>query len=275
MSKGGPDPTSMLAMATRLAKEAAEISLARIEQATASRKFDKSIVTTTDHEIQSLIERAIADAYPDHAICGEETAPSSDARVAPEDARFCWVIDPLDGTRNYVAKLPCFATSIAVLDEGIPIVGVIHEHNTRQLYSATSGDGATLNGRAIRVSDLGGESDHLLGAPSSKDEMALRVGRAWHATRGYVCRNFGSTAFEMGLIASGAMSGMLGRRVKIWDIAAGGLLIQEAGGFFTSPHGEPLTPFPMDADPQQSIPFLAASAMMHEKLLDSIRVAMA
>ncbi len=274
MSRGGADPTSILSLATRLAQEASEISLARIEQATASRKFDKSIVTTTDNEIQSLIVAAIGEAYPDHAIYGEETAPTADARVAPSGTRYCWVIDPLDGTRNYVAKLPCFATSIAVLDEGIPIVGVIYEHYTRQLFSSTAGGGATLNGHAIRVNDLGGESDHLLGAPSSKDEMALRVSRAWHGTRGYVCRNLGSTAFEMGLIASGAMSGMLGRRVKIWDIAAGALLIQEAGGLFTSPRGEPLIPFRMDADPQQSIPFLAATEKMHETLVESVRLAM-
>lgn len=275
MSGGGPDRTSMLALAKRLAEKAAEISLVRIGQATASRKFDKSIVTTTDHEIQSLIVRAIGSAYPDHAICGEETEPSAGARVAPERTRYCWVIDPLDGTRNYVARLPCFATSIAVLDKGAPIVGVIYEHNTRQLFSATVEGGAFLNGDAIHVNNLGDDSDHLLGLASSKDEMALRVGRAWHGTRGYVCRNFGSTAFEMGLIASGAMTGMLGRRVKIWDVAAGALLIQEAGGVFTDPNGEPLTPFSMDADPQQNIPFLAASRRMHEILLDSIRIAMA
>jgi myo-inositol-1(or 4)-monophosphatase len=261
----------MLALAARLAREAAEISLARIEQATASRKYDKSIVTTTDYEIQSLIVRTIGGAYPDHAICGEETAPTAEARVAPSGIRFCWVIDPLDGTRNYVAKLPCFATSIAVLDDGVPIVGVVYEHNTRQLFAAIAGAGATLNGRVIRVNELGAESDHLLGLPSSKDEMALRVGRVWHATRGYICRNLGSTAFEMGLIARGAITGMLGRRVKIWDIAAGALIIGEAGGVFTSPAGEPLIPFRMDADPQQSIPFLAASTRMHGVLLESIR----
>jgi|CXWL01.1.fsa_nt_gi myo-inositol-1(or 4)-monophosphatase len=265
----------MLSLAERLAREAADISLSRIESAASSQKFDKSVVTTTDHEIQSLIVRAIGEAFPDHAICGEETAPTPGARVAPEGARFCWVIDPLDGTRNYVARVPCFATSIAVLDHGVPVVGVVYEHNTRQLFSATLGGGATLNGSEIRASDLGSESEHMLGVPTSKDEMAIRVAGAWHAIRGYVCRNLGSTAFEMGLIACGGMSGMLGRRVKIWDIAAGALLIREAGGVFTDPAGAPLLPFRTDADPQQDIPFLAAGARMHENLLRSIRVAMA
>ncbi len=264
----------MLRLAEQLARQAADLSLSRIEQAAASRKFDKSIVTTTDHEIQTLIVRAIGQTYSDHAICGEETTPTPDARVSPNESRYCWVIDPLDGTRNYVAKLPCFATSIAVLDRGVPVIGVVYEHNTRQLFAATQGCGATLNGSRIRVNDFGAESEHLLGVPSSKDEMANRVAGAWQVTRGYVCRNLGSTAFEMGLIAGGSMSGMLGRRVKIWDIAAGALLISEAGGLFSDPFGKPLIPFHMEDDPQQSIPFLAASASMHSVLVESIRAAM-
>ena len=185
------------------------------------------------------------------------------------------MIDPLDGTRNYVARLPCFSTSIAVLDEGVPVVGVVYEHNTLQMFTATRGGGASLNGSKIHVNELGAEDEHLVGVPSSKDGMAIRVAGAWHATHGFICRNLGSTAFELGLIACGAMSGMLGRRVKIWDIAAGALLISEAGGHFTDPFGKPLLPFRMDADPQQSIPFLAATASMHRILVESIHAAMA
>ncbi len=265
----------MLSLAVEVARRAGEISLAKIQHATPSQKFDKSIVTTTDHEIQSMIVIAIHDAYPDHATCGEESASTPNARVAPERARYCWVFDPLDGTRNYVAKLPCFSTAIAVLDRGQPVVAVVYEHNTRQLFSAVLGGGATLHGRPIRVNELDSNSEHMLGITSSKDDMANRVAKAWHAAPGYICRNLGSTAFEMGLIACGAMSGMLGRRVKIWDIAAGALLIREAGGCVTDPLGAPLLPFRMDADPQQNIPFLAASEKMHGTLVKSIVQAMA
>lgn len=271
---GDADLAEMLSLAGELAQRAGELALARIEQAQASRKHDKSVVTTTDHEIQSMIVQAVGDAYPDHAVCGEETACSVSQKVAAEGARHCWVIDPLDGTRNYVARLPCFATSIAVLDRGEPVVGVIYEHNTRSLFTATRGYGARLNDSIIRVNERGEDSDHLLGTASSKDEMAVRVAAAWHARRGFICRNFGSTAFEMGLVASGAMTGMLGRRAKIWDVAAGALLIREAGGVFTNPYGAELLPFRMDADPQQAIPFLASSAAMHSVLLETIRQAM-
>ena len=265
------DHGQLLGLAGEVARRAGEISLGRMESARPSRKHDRSLVTTTDHEIQAMIAGAINDAYPLHAICGEETEPAPRARVAPEDTKYCWVIDPLDGTRNYVAGLPCFATAIAVLDEGVPVVGVIYEHNSRQLFSAVRGQGATRNGKSIQVNRLGADSDHLLGVPSSKNELARRAAARWHATRGYICRNLGSTAFEMGLIAAGAMSGMLGCRVKIWDIAAGTLLVQEAGGVVTDPHGQPVTPFRMDADPQQDVPVLAASASMHGVLLASLR----
>jgi len=268
------ETASMLTLAVRLARKAADISLSRIDSAKPSYKLDESVVTTTDHEIQAMIVRAIRDYFPEHAICAEETAPGPGACIAPPGARFCWVIDPLDGTRNYVAGVPCFATSIAVVDEGIPVVGVIFEHNTNQMFTAMCGGTARSNDRDIHVHERGLGGDHLLGTPSSKDELALRVSRAWHATPGFVCRNLGSTAFEMGLIGSGAMSGMLGCRTKIWDIAAGALIIAQAGGSITDPQGAPLLPFRMNADPQQNIPFLAASAAMHPVLLDSIRESM-
>ena len=265
---------SMLELAVRLATHAAEISLSRIEEAKVSRKFDNSVVTTTDNEIQAMIVEAIADKFPSHAVCGEETAPTAGACIAPPEARYCWVIDPLDGTRNYVARLPCFATSIGALDRGVPVVGVVYEHNTRQLFTATLGGGAHLNDRQVFVNQLPPESKHLVGIPSTKDDMALKVSAAWHATPGLVCRNFGSTALEMGLVASGSLSGLLGRQVKIWDIAAGTLLISEAGGIITDPLGNSILPFRMDADPQRSVPILAASKSVHGWLLESIRTAM-
>lgn len=261
-------------LAEQWSRNAAEISLKRIGNSAPSRKSDSSVVTATDHAIQDFITREIGRMFPDHAICAEESDPGSHSRVAPEENRYCWVLDPLDGTRNYVARVPCFSTSIALLDRGVPIMGVIHEHNTGMLFSATLGGGAFVNGTPARVSELDEHSEHLLGVPSTKDDMAIRVSAHWHATPSFVCRNLGSTAFEMGLIACGAMSGMLGRRVKIWDIAAGAILIMEAGGVVSDPSGKPLIPFPIDADPLRNIPMLAATSRMHDALLESIRTAL-
>lgn len=264
------NPSQWLHLAEHLARRAGEIALSRIDSAEISRKHDRSLVTTTDREIQIMITGALHESFPDHAVCGEETEPASRPCVAPTGTRYCWVIDPLDGTRNYVARLPCFATSIALLDGGVPVVGIIREHNTQQMFSAIRGQGATRNGRCIHVSNDGPGGDHLLGVPTSKDELALRAAELWHGMRGFVCRNLGSTAFELGLVAAGAMSGMLGCRVKIWDIAAGALIIEEAGGVVTDPNGRTIVPFRMDADPQVDIPTLAASRAMHATLLNSI-----
>lgn len=264
------NPSQWLLLAEDVARLAGEIAVSRIDIAESSRKHDRSLVTTTDREIQTMITRALHESFPDHAVCGEETEPASRPCVAPAGTRYCWVVDPLDGTRNYVARLPCFATSIALLDGGVPVVGVIREHNTQQTFSAIRGQGATRNGRRIHVSHDGPGGDHLLGVPTSKDELAVRAAQAWHGASGFVCRNLGSTAFEMGLVATGAMSGMLGCRVKIWDIAAGALIVEEAGGVVTDPNGRAVVPFRMDADPQQDLPTLAASRAMHATLLNSI-----
>lgn len=271
--------SSALGQARRLAEEwalaAGTIALANFGRTRSTRKADASVVTETDHQIQSMILGEARRSFPDHSFCGEEGEHHRDSKIAAEGAQYCWVIDPLDGTRNYVAQVPCFATSIALLDCGRPVVGVIREHNTGRLFSAEHGGGAYLDGESIRVNQLGEGDEHLVGVPSSKDELAVRVGHRWHGTPGLVCRNMGSTAFEMGLIASGAMSAMLCRRVKIWDIAAGVVLIREAGGVITDPLGKEVLPFRMDADPQDNIPILAASVRMHGVLLDSIRTAMA
>lgn len=126
----------MKMLAERLAGEAAELSLARIGRINAKRKADNSLVTETDYAIQERITSAIIQQFPDHAILAEEHIPGAGTGVTTTEARFTWVIDPLDGTRNYVSRLPCFATSIAVLDRGTPVVGVIVEHNLRRCYAA-------------------------------------------------------------------------------------------------------------------------------------------
>ncbi|MFQ5414908.1 MAG: inositol monophosphatase family protein, partial [Phycisphaerae bacterium] len=141
----------MLDLASGLAREAVAVSLGRLDDATAERKADNSLVTETDHAIQALILDAVAGAYPDHAVLAEETLVSPEHHADRGTARYCWVVDPLDGTRNYAAKFPCCSTSIAVLDGGVPVVGVVVEHHTGRLYAGACGRGVTLDGRAVRV----------------------------------------------------------------------------------------------------------------------------
>jgi myo-inositol-1(or 4)-monophosphatase len=266
----------MLDLAKRLAHEATAIAQARfgrIHPSQVTRKPDDSVVTETDHAIQAHLLKAVGEAYPEHAICAEEAFEPTDVSADPATARYCWVMDPLDGTRNYTSGFPCFATSIAVLDQGRPVVAVVLEHNLQLLYAAAAGQGATLNGRPIHTVEAPVDGDMLVGIPSTKDRLTVSVLRSWTATPGLICRNTGSTAFHLGMVASGALAAAFCRRAKIWDVAAGVLLVTEAGGRATDPFGDECVPFKLDADPDADVPSLAAAPRTHERLLESIRAA--
>ena len=263
---------SVLVLAKRLAREAAAMTTPRLRvgQAPATRKADNSPVTEVDRAIETHLLQAIAEAYPDHAVCAEESADQPDRDHI--ESRYCWVIDPLDGTRNFVAGLPCFSTSIALLDRGQPLVGVVMEHNLQAMFAAAAGQGATLNDQPLHVweGDGGPETDLLIGIPSSKDHPTVTILQNWTATRGMICRNLGSTALHLGLVAAGMLGAAFCRRCKLWDIAAGALLVTEAGGQITDPTGRPCTPFDLDRNPTEDIPFLAAAPHTHQRLRKSI-----
>lgn len=259
----------MLGLATDLSRQATALVLAQVGKTKVTRKADSSVVTETDHAIEARVLAAIAKEYPGHAVCAEETASHTDGNRA--EARYCWVIDPLDGTRNYASGLPCFCTSIAVLDRGWPIIAVVLEHNLGHLYSATKGGGAMLNDAPIHAPEVEQEEDTLVGIPSSKDQLTVSVLQCWTATPGLVCRNFGTTALHLGLVASGALRAAFCKRCKIWDSAAGALLVTEAGGRITDPFGRPYLPFDLRADPSTDLPYLAATPNTHRRLLESIR----
>lgn len=263
--------TEMLNLAKELASEAASVSLAQFGKAVAQRKADDSVVTETDYAIQAQIVERIGEAYPDHAILAEETPRQACACGNPANARYVWVVDPLDATRNYASGLACFATSIAVLDHAAPVVGVVYEHNLRHLYTAVAGSGAFMNGRAIHVAEPPTSHDHLIGIPSSKDVLTVRVLRSWVATKGLILRNLGAATLHLAMVASGALEAAYGKQTKIWDVAAGLLLIREAGGRITDPFGVDLLPFDLTADPNDDLPFLAGGPTMYDRLLQLIR----
>ena len=265
----------MLGVASQTAKDAATISLARRGHARVSRKADSSVVTDVDFAIQEMILAAICETFPDHAVLAEETIEHADRHADPASAQFCWVVDPLDGTRNYASGIPCFSTSIAVLDRGVPIVGVVHEHNTADSYTATAGGGTLLNGQAVKTLEAAPGQDVLIGIPSGKDELTRAVVNHWTAEPNIVMRNLGSTAVQLAMVAAGILHAGFGKRTKIWDEAAGYVLITEAGGTMTDPFGEALSPYDMQADPQRDIPFLAAAKRTHTDLICSIKEAMA
>lgn len=256
----------MLGLGVELAEEAAATAMRMMGLPGVQRKPDDSVVTQADHAIQARIISRIRERYPDHAIIAEESREGG-ASPSPTAARFTWVVDPLDGTRNYAVGFPCHATSIAVLDRGEPVVGVIHEHNLVRTYAAIRGRGATVDRRPLRRAEGVVEHDHLIGISSTKDAFTVGVLRALVPIQGLILRNLGSAAMHLALTASGGLSAAFGVKAKIWDLAAGAVIVAETGGRLTGVDGVPMTAFDLAADPDRDLPFVAGSPTMHARLL--------
>ncbi len=261
----------MVELAVELAKSISSKVKAGMGKTAASRKADASAVTQIDHDAQAHILGNIARCFPDHAVIAEETIATPGAHPHVHDARFTWVVDPIDGTRNLVVGFPCVATSIGILDQGLPVAAVVVEHNLGEVYTAIRNQGATLDGQPINVCDFTANKDYLVGAPSTKDPRTGAVLKEWIETKHLILRNLGSSAYHLAQVAAGRLSASFAKRCKIWDIAAGQLLITEAGGLITSPTGKALIPFDLDMDTEDDVPFLAATPDLHEPLLKTTR----
>jgi len=266
-------PAALLDFTRSLARLAIPLAQRPVDRASMARKADSSTVTSTDREIQQALVQRIRESYPNHAIIAEEEQEEgSDNLAAPSrtEARFCWVLDPLDGTRNYAAGIPCYSISLAVLDRGNPVAAIIAEPNVNHLYAAAHPSGGTLNEAPLRARDPDPNYAALVGFTSNRDSKSVAVFTQWIRARGIVLRNFGSTALQLALVASGALNASFSRKCKIWDIAAGALLVRQAGGVLSTADGQPLLPFDLSLDPDVNLPILAAAPQTHRRLLDMI-----
>ncbi len=262
---GESELSGLLGFARSLIAEAADLLPPRHTGGVRA-KYDESVVTDADLALERMIARRLRATYADHALVGEESHCEPGVGPAPSDARWCWVVDPLDGTRNYVAGLPCYATSIAVLDRGEPVVGVIYEHNTRESFWAVLGGGVFRNGRAVHVRTEPVHGESLVAFPSSKDRVSTFVATRWTTRPGLVCRNLGSTAYHLALLAAGALDAVFACRCKIWDIAAGALMVREGGGVISGLTGESRFPWRQQDQPSVNLPILASGPALHADL---------
>jgi len=194
-------------------------------------------VTETDLQSQETIITLIRQAFPDHGFLAEEGKVGAGS---PRPHR--WIIDPLDGTVNFAHGFPMFCVSIAFEAEGVLKYGVIHDPLRDELFEAVQGQGATLNGRPIRVSTTDRLDRALLATGFPYDirerlpETLARLGRMLGVARGV--RRAGSAALDMAYVACGRFDGFWEENLKPWDTAAGCLLIEEAGGRITTFSGE-------------------------------------
>jgi myo-inositol-1(or 4)-monophosphatase len=220
----------MLNIAVRAARNAGNIiirNLERVEQLSVHAKDRNDFVSEVDQQAEQEIIGTILKAYPNHGILAEE----SGSRAGDE---YQWIIDPLDGTTNYLHGFPHFAVSIALRHRGRLEQAVIYDPIQQELFTATRGSGAQLNNRRIRVSSRHKLDGALLGTgfpfrSQQHLDTYLDMFRALFPKTAGI-RRAGSAALDLAYIASGRLDGFWEIGLKEWDMAAGVLLIQEAGG---------------------------------------------
>lgn len=186
------------------------------------------VVTEADRISESYLLERISVHFPDHSVIGEESGSHT------KTGDFCWVIDPLDGTNNFSQGLPLFCVSIGVRYKGTTVVGVVYVPYLRELYSAVKGGGARLNGRLVRVGNKKTYDRSVLatGFPYDKDinpdNNVDAVARILPRVRGI--RRFGSAAYDLCSVAAGYLDGYWELALHEWDVCAGTLIVEEAGG---------------------------------------------
>ncbi len=188
-----------------------------------------------DRRSQALIEFLLLEKYPDHAILGEEGVRGA------QDSEYQWIIDPIDGTVNYFYGIAHFAVSIALRRAGKIIVGVIYDPMRDELWAAEeSSPVATLNGRPIQVSQRSVMSDAILSVGVAKSIVSINDGlplfeRMVRSAK--KCRMMGSASLDIAYVSCGRLDAYIESQISIWDIAAGLLLVEKAGGIVNlAPH---------------------------------------
>jgi myo-inositol-1(or 4)-monophosphatase len=255
------DISCFLEEARAAAREAGRIQLDSYGMAIeVTHKGVINLVTEVDHRCEEAIVAHLGSAFPDHAILAEE------GRLAHADSGFRWIVDPLDGTTNYAHGYPRFCVSIALEHEGRVLIGVVLDPVLDEEFSAVRGGGATLNGRPIHVSACGDILEALLSTGFAYDirdnpDNNLDYFAAFIMTAQAVRRD-GSAALDLCYTAMGRFDGFWELQLKPWDVAAGGLIVREAGGRVTDFEGR-------DSEAEGSR-IVASNGLLHGALLEVI-----
>lgn len=222
----------ILNIAIRAARKAGDLVVRyvdRVDTLTVKAKERNDFVSEVDRQAEDEIVQIIRAAYPEHSIVGEETGTR-----AGRDADWTWVIDPLDGTTNFLHGFPQFSVSIAVKHRGRVEHGVIFDPLRNELFTAARGGGAQLNNKRLRVTQLKSLEGALIGTgfpfrENQNLDLYMKMFAAVAAKTAGI-RRAGSAALDLAYVAAGRMDGFWEMGLKEWDMAAGLLMVQEAGG---------------------------------------------
>jgi myo-inositol-1(or 4)-monophosphatase len=253
----------MLNFAIQTARDAGQLLLEKFgRKINISLKGDINLVTEADLASESLIIERIRSYYPKHSILAEESGNA----VTDGNSTWKWIIDPLDGTTNFAHGYPCFCVTLALEHEGKIVIGVTFDPTRNELFAAEKGQGAILNNKPIRVSTTENLSDALLvtGFPynfKQKENFARHLTEFLLQSRGV--RRDGSAAIDLAYVACGRFDGFWEEGLNPWDVAAGVLLIEEAGGCVTYYDGTPYSIY--------QPPICASNGLIHNEMLAVLR----
>lgn len=248
-----------LRVAVEAAQAAGKLLLEKIDSvAWVEHKGAINLVTEMDVKSEELIKKEIRNAFPDHQIMAEESD------MPDRKADFRWIIDPLDGTTNYAHGFPLFCVSIALEIRGAVEVGVVYDPTRDDLFTATRGGGAFLNSRKISVSQTPSLNESLLatGFPYDLRESEANNFDHWNTMlpRAQAVRRAGSAALDLCYTACGRFDGFWELKLFPWDIAAGALMVREAGGRVTDFGGGPFDIYSKEV--------LASNGKIHQEMVD-------
>ena len=231
-------------------------------------KAPADLVTEADLESQATIRSRLAQLRPGDAFVGEEDdGLPADIDMSSQSKQIVWIVDPLDGTTNYAHGLPYYAVSVAATQGGRTLAGVVFNPVTEECFSTSRGNGAFLNGQAIRISQVERLKDALVAASfppvvergSREVESLLNV-----MEHSQSIRRTGSAALNMCYVASGRFDAYWATRTRSWDVAAGWLIVEEAGGIVVGPAGGEFTL-------ALPTPIVAATQSLCDELLTHVR----
>ncbi|MBD2251541.1 inositol monophosphatase family protein [Nostoc parmelioides] len=231
-----------LDIATEAALAAGEVLqgyLGKLEDAVTEKGRPGDLVTAADKASEAVVLEIIRRHFPQHSILAEESG-----KLGNQDNEYLWAIDPLDGTTNYAHQYPAFCVSIGLLINGVPQVGVIYDPFHDELFRGAAGLGATRDRRPIKVSDTSELGKSLLvtgfayDRRETPDNNYAEFCHLTHLTQGV--RRSGSAALDLAHVACGRVDGYWERGISPWDVVAGVILLQEAGGKVTAYDGTPL-----------------------------------
>ncbi len=224
-------------------------------------KGDINLVTEMDMRSERTVVEVLHAAFPGHGIIAEEET------AIRNDSGYTWIIDPLDGTTNYAHGYPCFSVSVALEHEGEIITGVVYDPMREELFTAQKGQGAFLNGKKIKVSTADELIKSLLatGFPYDRKETEKNNLDYFHGLlmASQEVRRDGSAALDLCYVAAGRFDGFWELKLKPWDVAAGSVIVREAGGTVSGLSG---TPFDMHA---QEI--LASNGRIHDQMVEELQ----